>query len=255
MSFINKVVLVTGASSGIGEAISLHLAKLSARLSLVDINAESLRKNADICEQITRVKVLVTVADLSKDGDIKKAVDNTIKEFGRIDVVINCAGIYKPGSILDTDLIEVFDNVLATNLRSVVYITNLTAPKLAETKGCIINISSITSAIGASQSIPYSAAIAALNHFTSSVALELAPKGVRVNSILPGIVKTNILENSGMSEEETDEYWNKASSTPLSRIVKCEEVAELAAFLASDKARAMTGSSYRIDAGLGLMLN
>ncbi|XP_075975608.1 putative oxidoreductase YxbG [Anticarsia gemmatalis] len=251
MSFINKVVLVTGAGSGIGEAIAIHFAKLSARLSLVDIDAENLRKTADVCEQISRVKVLTTVADLCKDNDVKQAVDDTVKEFGRIDVVISCAGIYKPGSVLDSDLIEVFDHVMATNLRSVVCLTNLTAPLLEETKGCIVNISSSTSIPCAIQSIPYSAAIAALNHFTTSIALDLSSKGVRVNSILPGIVKTNILQNSGMNDEETEEFYNKAS-TPLKRILQCDEIAELAAFLASDKARAMTGGSYQIDAGLAL---
>lgn len=253
MSFINKVVLVSGAGSGIGKAISLHFAKLSARLSLIDKDSENLKKTAVECERLSRAKVLITVADLREDEDVKKAVHNTKHSFGRIDIVINCAGIYKPGHILQPDLIEVFDEVMATNLRSVVCITNYVTSALTETKGCIINISSATCVLGAFKSIPYISSVAALNHFTASVALDLAAQGIRVNSISPGVVKTNIMKNAGFDEKVSDTFWNEVSSAPMIRIVKSEDIAELAAFLASDKARAMTGGIYSIDAGLALI--
>uniref|UniRef100_A0A2A4K9Z5 Ketoreductase domain-containing protein n=1 Tax=Heliothis virescens TaxID=7102 RepID=A0A2A4K9Z5_HELVI len=249
MSFINKVVLVTGASSGIGEAVCLHFAKLSARLCLVDKDAENLKKTAEDCEKLSRAKVLTTVADLRIDEQVHKAVENTKNQFGRIDVVINCAGIYKHASLFDANLIEIYDDIISSNLRSIVYMTNCVAEELVKSKGNIINISSVS---GVFQCALYKTAVAALNHFTASVASELASKGVRINSIAPGVVKTRILVNAGVDQEASEALWNDASAAPLKKLVKTEDVAELAAFLASDKAKAMTGCSYPVDAGLAI---
>lgn len=252
MSFLNKVVLVTGAGSGIGQAVSLQFAKYTARLSLVDKDEENLKKTGALCQKLIRAKVLTTVAELREEEDIKKAVANTKAEFGRIDIVVNCAGIYRPTSIFDSNLVELFDDVIATNLRSVVFLINCVANDLVETKGNIINITGEMRSLGAFKGIAYQTTIAALEHFTTSIALELAPKGVRVNSISPGVVKTNILDNAGVNSEESEAFWSKASSAPLNKLVKTEDIAEFVTFLASDKARAMTGSTYSIDAGLGL---
>ncbi|KAH9627681.1 hypothetical protein HF086_016835 [Spodoptera exigua] len=252
MSFINKVVLVTGAGSGIGQAISLQFAKYTARLSLVDKDEANLKKTGEQCQKLIRAKVLTTVAELRQEDDIKKAVANTKAEFGRIDIVVNCAGIYKPTSIFDSNLVELFDDVMASNLRSVVFLISCVVDELAETKGNIINITGQMRALGAFKGIAYQTVIAALEHLTTSLASDLAPKGVRVNSISPGVVKTNILENAGVKPEESEAFWNEASSYPLNKLVKTEDVAEFVTFLASDKARAMTGCTYSIDAGLGL---
>ncbi|KAF9423507.1 hypothetical protein HW555_001062 [Spodoptera exigua] len=252
MSFINKVVLVTGAGSGIGQAISLQFAKYTARLSLVDKDEANLKKTGEQCQKLIRAKVLTTVAELRQEDDIKKAVANTKAEFGRIDIVVNCAGIYKPTSIFDSNLVELFDDVMASNLRSVVFLISCVVDELAETKGNIINITGQMRALGAFKGIAYQTVIAALEHLTTSLASDLAPKGVRVNSISPGVVKTNILENAGVKPEESEAFWNEASSSPLNKLVKTEDVAEFVTFLASDKARAMTGCTYSIDAGLGL---
>ncbi|CAH1636420.1 unnamed protein product [Spodoptera littoralis] len=252
MSFLNKVVLVTGAGSGIGQAVSLQFAKYTARLSLVDKDEENLKKTGALCQKLIRAKVLTTVAELREEEDIKKAVANTKAEFGRIDIVVNCAGIYRPTSIFDSNLVELFDDVMATNLRSVVFLINCVANDLVETKGNIINITGEMRSLGAFKGIAYQTTIAALEHFTTSIALELAPKGVRVNSISPGVVKTNILDSAGVNSEESEAFWSKASSAPLNKLVKTEDIAEFVTFLASDKARAMTGCTYSIDAGLGL---
>lgn len=254
MSFLNKVVIVTGAGSGIGETISYHFATYAARLSLVDKDDDNLKKSAEECERISRAKVLTTVTDLRNDQHVLKVVENTKNEFGRIDVVINCAGVYKPASILDPNLIEVYDEVMTTNLRSIIYLTNCVTSELAEMKGNIINISSTACSLGASKSVPYQTSVAALDHFTTCAAVDLAAKGVRVNSISPGAVKTKILGNAGVDQEESEAFWNKSSSVPLNRLVKTEDVAQFAVFLASDKAKAMTGCSYSMDAGLALAL-
>lgn len=248
MSFINKVILVTGATSAIGEAVCVHFAKLSARLSLVAKDAVKLKQIAAECEKISRLKVLTTVTDLSTDDEVKKTIDNTKHEFGRLDIIINCTGVYKDVNILDTDLIKVFDDVLTANLRSVVSVINCATPMLTESKGSIINIS--TCVYGALNSVPYNTFVGALNHFTASVALELASAGIRVNSISPG-VKTNTLD--AVIDQGESEAFSFGGSTPLGKNVKREDVVELVAYLASDKARAMTGGIYPVDGGLSVM--
>ncbi|CAH0586895.1 unnamed protein product [Chrysodeixis includens] len=245
MSFINKVVLVTGANSAIGEAVCLHFAKFSARLSLVAKDPVKLKQVAAECEKISRLKVLTIASDLSTHEEAQKAIDSTKHEFGRLDIIINCTGIYKHVNILDADLIKVFDDVLTANLRSVVSVINCAAPMLTESKGSIINIS--TCVYGALNSVPYNTFVGALNHLTASVALDLAPTGIRVNSISPG-VKSNTLD--AVSDQGESEAFSFADNTPLGKNVKSEDVVELVVYLASDKARSMTGGNYPVDAGL-----
>ncbi|XP_053604301.1 3-oxoacyl-[acyl-carrier-protein] reductase FabG-like [Plodia interpunctella] len=252
MTFINKVVLVTGAGSGIGEAIAKHFAKLSARLSLVDVNSGNLKKTAEACEKLSRSKVFTTVTDLTNDEDIRSLIAKTAKEYGRIDIVINCAATIGTKTITDPDMIQEFDQILALNLRSVVSLTCAVAPELIKSKGSMINISSVTSSLP-SISLGYSVSKAALCHFTRCMASDLANHGVRVNLITPSLVKTNIFCNAGVNEYDIEHIWNKAPSfSLLNRMVKAEEVAEVAAFLASDKAIGITGADYKIDCGMSL---
>lgn len=253
MPFMNKVVLVTGAGSGIGEAIAKHFAKLSARLSLVDINKENLKKTAEACEKLSRTRVFTTVADLANDDHVKKFISNTAAEYGRIDVVINCVGIFGTKNILDSDLFDEFDRILNVNLRSIVCLTNAAASELAKTKGSIINISSTASTL-AGNSLAYNVSKSALCHFTRCIALDFAKKDVRVNLITPGVVKTNILVNAGYNEDEAEGIWNKAPSfSALNKTVKAEEIAEVAAYLASEKAAGITGVDYKVDSGMSLI--
>ncbi|XP_037296208.1 3-oxoacyl-[acyl-carrier-protein] reductase FabG-like [Manduca sexta] len=254
MTFLNKIVLVTGAGSGIGEAISINFAKLSARLYLIDKNGDGLKKTAEVCEKLSRTKVFTAVADLADDDLVEKVINNAKKEFGRIDVVVNCIGICKRTTILDPNIIQVYDEVMKNNLRSIVRITNCVAPILIESQGCLVNISSVSAVLTSKELIVYCTSKAALNHFSKCVALELAPKGVRVNCILSGPVATNILINAGSSKEDSDAAWKGAKElAPLKQLVKADEVAELAAFLTSDKAKGITGSIYSVDSGYGLI--
>ncbi|XP_034837550.1 uncharacterized protein [Maniola hyperantus] len=253
MSFINKVVIITGAGSGIGKANAIQFAKLSATLSLVDINADNLHKVAEECRNLSEVKVLEVVADLSKDVDVKQAVDNTIKEFGQIDVLVNCAGIFGDKGILDSDLLSVLDKVMSVNLRSTIAMIHYAAPALIESKGCVINTASVMARMVCKGAIPYNLSKAAVIYFTKHVAMDLADKGVRVNSISPGPVETNILLNSGKSQEENDGVFALyAKSVPLQHNIDANEIAEMAVYLASDKAKSITGSDFLIDSGLAL---
>ncbi|KAH9636020.1 hypothetical protein HF086_005872 [Spodoptera exigua] len=251
MSFKGKVVIVTGASSGIGAATAIKFAEQGAKVSIVGRNQKKLSNVAKQCGS-----PLIIAADVSKDEDAKRIIDETVKRFGKIDILVNNAGIGKTTNILDEGVIKGYDEILSTNLRAVVVLTHFAAPHLVKTKGNIVNISSVA----AYRLIPgfsaYCTSKAGLDHFTRAVALELAPHGVRVNVINPGPVKTDIVENMGSTKEEAEAAYNRMPNmTALARISDSEEVAHLILFVASDKSKAITGSSIVTDNGMMLKSN
>lgn len=253
MSFLNKVVVITGAGGGIGSATAVHFAKLGARLSLFDIDEDNLKKTVEICEKLSKTAVFKIKVDISNDEAVKSATERTIKQYGRIDVLVNCVGVFgrltNECNILDSKLLECFDQIIAINLRATIAVIHYAAPALIEAKGSVINISSIA-AVQTVSNVPYSVSKASLNHFTRCVALELAPKGVRVNAVLPGPVNTDMLLRSGYDKEQSNALYKKlAREAPLGHVVSAEKVAEVVVYLASDKATSITGVMYAVDAG------
>ncbi|XP_063381108.1 uncharacterized oxidoreductase MexAM1_META1p0182-like [Cydia fagiglandana] len=249
MSFTGKVAIVTGASSGIGAATAVALAKDGAKVVLVARNEIKLSQVAQQCKQHD-AKYLIIKADVSKDEEVKTIVEKTIDHFGQIDVLVNNAGFGKNASILNENIMECFDLVMNTNLRAGVLLTHLAAPHLVKTKGNVINISSVISLrIPSEGYLPYAVSKAGLDHFTRCVALDLSPHGVRVNCINPGPVKTDVVANAGVSNPDIVwEHWK--AKTLLKRIGEPEEIADLVLFLASDKARSITGSTFVSDNGI-----
>ncbi|XP_035440466.2 uncharacterized oxidoreductase TM_0325-like [Spodoptera frugiperda] len=246
MSFQDKVVIVTGASSGIGAAIGIKFAEEGAKVALVGRNQEKLNNVAKKCGN-----PLIIAADVSKDEDAKRIIDETVKRFGKIDILVNNAGIGGNTNIQEEGVIEVFDKVMATNLRSVVVLTHLAAPHLVKTRGNIVNISSVASVRVIPGAFGYSASKAGLDHFTRAVALELAPLGVRVNVINPGPVRTDFIGNMGATKDIEDATFTRMQElTALNRVSDSDEIADLVLFIASDKAQAITGSSFVSDNGM-----
>ncbi|XP_075980556.1 glucose 1-dehydrogenase 2-like [Anticarsia gemmatalis] len=256
MSFIDKVVIVTGASSGIGAATAVKFTEHKAKVVIVARTERKLKDVSKICEE-RGSKPLIIIADVTKDEDMKNVINTTISKLGRIDILINNAGIVKTASITDDKALQVFDQIMATNLRSAVVLTNLAVPHLMKTKGNIINISSIASVdLVREGHIAYCTSKAGLDHFTRSIALDLGPKGVRVNTVNPGPVQTDIINNLGIDTAEHGEFWKKlAPTTVLGRVSAPEEIADLVLFLAGDKAKAITGSSVFTDNGTLLKRN
>lgn len=250
MSLENKVALVTGASSGIGAAIAVQFTKEGAKVVIVGRNENKLKEVSEACEKAGS-KPLIIVADISKDENVKRVVNTTISHFGKLDVLVNNAGIGMSADIMAEHAIQVYDQTMATNLRSPIYLTNVAAPHLVESKGNIINISSVAGlGVMSTSSFAYCTSKAALDHFTRCAALTFASKGVRCNSVNPGPVKTDILENGGLSEAHQQAIWdNFKASTALDRISDPEEVADLVVFLASEKAKGITGATFVIDNG------
>ncbi|CAH0579144.1 unnamed protein product [Chrysodeixis includens] len=247
MDFTDKVVIVTGASSGIGAATAIEFSALGAKVTITGRNETKLNEVAKQCKN-----PLVIVGDVTKDDDVKRIVNDTVAHFGKLDILVNNAGMAIPGSFLSENAMEIFDKVMAANLRSSVYLTHLAAPHIIKTKGNIINISSICALIVLSKSsVSYHTAKAALDHFTRSVAAELAPSGVRVNVVNPGPVKSDFAKNCGLNEEQlVVAAENITNRTALGRRSEPTEMADIILFLASDKAKAITGSSFLADNGI-----
>lgn len=184
MDFKGKVVIITGASSGIGAQSAREFAKLGSRLVLAGRNLENLKKVAVDCGNSD--DVLMVQADVTSEDDSKKIIDEAVKKFGRIDVLLNIAGIIEDGTI-ETTSMEQYDRVMNTNMRSIYFLTMLAVPYLIESEGNIVNISSVCGVRSFPGVLAYNVSKAAVEQFTKCVALELASKKVRCNSVAPGL--------------------------------------------------------------------
>ena len=172
--------------------------------------------------------------------------------MGGLDVLINAAGILKAGRIEDTGL-GLWDEMMNINLRSVFHLMKLAVPHLEQTRGTIVNVSSVTGPRSFPGVLAYCVSKAGVDHLTRCAALELAPKGIRVNAVNPGVVVTGLHRSGGMSDEAYSAFLEHSKSThPLGRVGRAEEVAELIYFLASESASWITGETIGIDGGRAL---
>ena len=245
-----KVAVVTGASSGIGRATALLFAKNGAYVVAVGRNQGELGSLRDDARQ-TDGTVRTHLVDITEVSQVDRLMIETIEHFGQIDVLINSAGIIKNGSIEDTTLDD-WDKMMNVNLRSMFYLMQKCVPFLVESKGNIVNVSSVTGMRAFPNVLAYCVSKAATDQLTRCTALELAPKGVRVNAVNPGVVITNLHKRGGMTDDNYVKFVENAKNThPLGRAGTPEEVAELIMFLASEKAGWVTGATYEIDGGRG----
>ncbi|KAL0831662.1 hypothetical protein ABMA28_002434 [Loxostege sticticalis] len=249
--FTNKVVLVTGASSGIGEAIALRFAKLGAKLAIVGRNAENLANVAKQCEAEKGLKPLEIVADLATDAGVEKTAKETIQHFGRLDVLVNNVGMGARVTIQTTDM-ETYDRIFNTNLRGVYNLTRLLVQDLIKSKGNIVNISSIAGTTVHVGALPYAMSKVALDHFSRLIALELAPKGVRVNTVSPGATVSKFHVRLANYTEEQYQNWLKELSPhiPLGRVCVGDDIAKMVTHLASEDSALVTGTNVQVDGGV-----
>lgn len=188
-------------------------------------------------------------ADLARDDSAEVALAKAVDVLGGIDILVNAAGHISNGTI-ETTTLDQWDAMLNINLRSVLLLIKKALPSLIERRGNIVNVSSVTGLRAFPGVLAYCVSKAGLDQLTRCAALELAAKGVRVNAVNPGVVITEIHKRGGMNDEQYAAFLEHSKSThPLGRVGKPEEIAELIAFLASDRASWITGATYSIDGG------
>ena len=244
MKLKDKVALVTGASRGLGKAISLKLAAEGARVTV------NYMKNADKAEEV--VKEIISgggsaaamQADITSLPEVEKMVDSLYEQFGRIDILVNNAGVTKDELLLSMTP-EDWDIVIRTNLGGLFNCTKAVAKyMMVQKSGRIINISSVAGERGGRGQSNYAASKGGINAFTRSVAMELAPKKITVNAVAPGVVETEM--SSTVIRRAKDIILDAVA---LKRLGQPEEIANVVAFLASDDASYITGEVIRVDGG------
>ena len=241
--FHGKVVIVTGAASGIGEATARRFVAEGAKAALIDRDEASLEK---VAKSLPADQVMVQTADVSDSRAVDGMVAAVVGRFGRLDVIVNNAGVHEggdPASITD----EKWRKVMSTDIDGVFYGCRAALPHLEKTKGSIVNTASVSGTGGDWGMSPYNAAKGAVVNLTRALALDLGKKGIRVNGVCPSLTRT------GMTEDMMDDkklLTKFAERIPLGRVCEPQEVAAVIAFLASDDASFMTGANVAVDGGV-----
>ena len=235
MNFFNKTAFVTGVGKGIGRAIALGLAKNGANLVLADIQAENLAKVAKEAEACG-VKVMPVVLDVTDEAAVESAIQNAIRMFGQIHILINNAGIY-PGNDFVTSTSDSWKRVIDINILGTMYPTHTILPHMIEKGyGRIVNIGSVAGVYGVSYFVDYSMSKGAIISFTKALAKAVSDKGITVNCVSPGSI--DVTENG--SNPMTEHSFIGRAGTP-------EECANLVLFVASDEASYISDQNYLVD--------
>lgn len=243
-----KVCIITGASSGIGRAAAQLFAENGATVVALGRNERELKSLRDET-QASNGTLKLQLADVLETTQVEKVVNECVENFGQIDVLVNGAGIILNGSIENTTLDD-WDKMMNINLRAVFFMMQKCVPHLEKTKGNIVNISSVAGPRAFPNLLAYSVSKAAVDQLTRCSALELAPKGIRVNAVNPGVVVTSLHKRGGMTDDAYQNFLEHSKKThPIGRVGEPREVAELIYYLASEKASWITGATYEIDGG------
>jgi NAD(P)-dependent dehydrogenase (short-subunit alcohol dehydrogenase family) len=248
ITFANKTVVVTGASSGIGRATAMAFAETSARVVAVGRDATALEGVVAEARHAGAESIAI-VADLVGEAAPREIVAATVKRFGGIDVIVNAAGVIAMGAT-DATSDELWERLMAINVRAPFRLMRESFPYLKERLGAVVNVSSVNGRRVFPNLAAYNTSKAALDQLTRCAAIEWAPDGVRVNAVNPGVTVTNLHRRSGMAEDAYAAFLVRAKEThPLGRPGQASEIAALILFLASDQAGWITGETIAIDGG------
>lgn len=254
MEFLGKVVLITGGSSGIGKAAAAEFLSAGARVFIMGRDAR--RREAALAElKETAPSVEAVTGDVSSAEQCRLAVEETVARAGRLDVLVNSAGVYWEGPTTDVTE-EVWDNLVDINLKGTFFMCRYAIGHLQKTRGAIVNVSSDSGLVGNNQAAVYCASKGGVTLLTKALARELHAGGIRVNAVCPGIVETPMVARDFMaSGYETREEYDRVCLEPYpdgtSRYARPEEVARAILFLASrERAEAVNGACLSVDFGL-----
>ncbi len=250
MEVKDKIVIVTGAGSGIGKATAIHFANYFATVVVSDINKENAQKVVD--EIITKGgRATVNKCNVTKFEEVENLINSTVKEYGRLDVIVNNAGIGPNLLKTDKSTLEDWDRVIAVNQTGVFYCMKLALKQmLKQGGGNIVNIASLAGLKASPNKISYSASKFAVVGMTKSAAMEYATKNIRVNAVCPGYTESALLDQLLGSKPEMDAILK--SVIPFKRYGKATEIAEAVVWLASDNTKFITGQTITLDGGTSL---
>lgn len=253
MGLEGKVAVVTGAAGGIGKACCVELARMGASLLMVDVSASALDEAARAVVKEGGA-VETAVADVTSGEAVRSYVATALSRFGSIDVFCNNAGIEGAVAPITEYPEEAFDQVVAVNLRGVFLGLRYVLPVMVRQRsGSVVNTASMAGLVGLPMTSAYNATKAGVIALTETAAAEVAGAGVRVNAVCPGIIETRMTRSLAASFSPSDPAaaWKAMASTPpLGRFGKPEEIASVIAFLASPKASYVTGAAWLIDGGV-----
>jgi NAD(P)-dependent dehydrogenase (short-subunit alcohol dehydrogenase family) len=244
-----RVVLIAGGAGGIGRAAAARFRDIGDTVVLADVDPDAL---AGVAEELGALDAVV--ADVSVVADCERAVEETVARHGRLDVLVNCAGVWVEGPTA-TMTEPQFDRTMDVNLKGTFFMCRYAIPHLERTHGCIVNLSSDVGLIGSPGATIYSASKGGVSLLTRSLGLELATRGVRVNAVCPNDVETPMLEGQAhdFGGGDPDGYLQALLATypqgERSRFIRPDEVAALIAYLASPEAAPITGANIPIDFG------
>lgn len=251
--FEGKIAVVAGGSLGIGKAAARLLAERSASVVLCGRHEESVQMAVREMRS-GGLAVEGIAADVGKSADVERLVRFAVERFGGVDVLVNSAGIQRYGTVVDTDE-ATWDEVFDTNVKGMYLTAHFAIPEMEKRGGgAIINVSSVQAFASQTKVAAYTASKGAINALTRAMALDHADKQIRVNAVCPGSIETPMLRHSADlfkgdgTVDETLAAWGQMH--PLGRVGTPEDVAELIAFLASDRASFITGGEYKVDGGL-----
>jgi len=243
MKLTSKVAIVTGASQGIGLACAQRLVQEGARVMLADVREAEGRAAAEALGEAARF----FCADVSQKADVDALIAATLAAFGQVDILVNNAGVTHAADFLDLAE-EDFDRVLRINLKSMFLCSQAVAREMVKRgTGCIINMSSVNAELAIPNQVPYVISKGGVNQLTRVASIGLAQYGIRVNAIGPGTILTELAKKAVLASPEA--RHTILSRTPLGRCGEPEEVAAIAAFLASDDASYITGQTLYADGG------
>jgi NAD(P)-dependent dehydrogenase (short-subunit alcohol dehydrogenase family) len=255
MELQGQVAIVTGAGRGIGRATALELARLGADVVVAELDrAGAERTAAEVTKLGRRASAVPT--DVTSPADLKTMAERARAEFGRIDVLVNNAGIYQAGAPLDITEAH-WDAVMNINAKAVFFASQAVLPAMiAQKRGAIVNLASLAGKVGSRNNLPYNASKAAVISITKSLALAHASDGIRVNCVCPGFVETDMWAHvsreqgalMGLSPEEFTRQ--RSAQIPLGRMERPEDVANVIGFLASPRAAYMTGQAINVTGGV-----